>query len=88
MRRRSLGPLLAVAAVVAGGLVPVGLVFLAGALNHVWPETKGPTDVPAFALILLLYSLVTPWVFGRAIGHLPWGSVRSRPSRPHSRRTH
>jgi hypothetical protein len=76
VRRRSLALPLAIAAALAGGIVPVGLVFLAGALNHVWPDTKAPTDVPALTLILILYSLVTPWVLGRAIRLLPWGSVR------------
>lgn len=67
VRRSSLGLPLAVMALFAGALVPVGLVFAAGALNHVWPGTSGPTDVPALTLLLLLFSLVFPWALGRAI---------------------
>ncbi len=66
-RRLSLGLLLAVVALFAGALVPVGLVLFAGALNHVWPGTTGPTDVPALTLLLLLYSLVFPWALGLTI---------------------
>lgn len=67
VRRSSFGLRLAVMALFAGALVPVGLVFVAGALNHVWPGTTGPGDVPALTLLLLLYSLVFPWALGRAI---------------------
>src|SRR6202790_3232652 len=67
VRRSPVRTLLPVMALFAGALVPVGLVFFAGALNHVWPGTTGPTDVPALTLLLFLYSLVFPWTLGRAI---------------------
>jgi hypothetical protein len=67
IRRRSIGLLLALAALLAGALVPVGLVVLAGALNHVWPGTTGPTDAPVLTFLLLAYALVIPWTLGRAI---------------------
>jgi hypothetical protein len=70
VRRSVVGTLLPVMAFFAGALVPVGLVFFAGALNHVWPGTNGPTDAPALTLLLLLYSLVVPWGLGRATGSL------------------
>jgi hypothetical protein len=70
VRRSLVGTLLPVMALFAGALVPVGLVFLAGALNHVWPGTTGPTDAPALTLLLLLYSLVVPWGLGRAMRSL------------------
>jgi hypothetical protein len=67
VRRSSLGILMALMALSAGALVPVGLAFFAGALNHVWPGTSGPTDVPVLTLLLLLYSMVVPWALGRAM---------------------
>jgi hypothetical protein len=70
VRRSLVGTLLPVMAFFAGALVPVGLVFFAGALNHVWPGTTGPTDAPALTLLLLLYSLVVPWGLGRAMRRL------------------
>jgi hypothetical protein len=71
LRRCSLGIWLGLAAMLAGAVVPVGLVFVAGGLNHVWPGTTGPTDVPALTLVLLVYSLVSPWLLGRAMTRLP-----------------
>jgi hypothetical protein len=44
VRRSLAGTLLPVMALFAGTLVPVGLVFFAGALNYVWPGTTGPID--------------------------------------------
>jgi hypothetical protein len=70
VRRSLVGSLLPVMALFAGALVPVGLVFFAGALNHVWPGTNGPTDAPALTSLLLLYSLVVPWGLGRAMRSL------------------
>lgn len=52
IRCSPVGTLLPVMALFAGALVPVGLVFFAGALNHVWPGTTGPTDAPALTLLL------------------------------------
>ena len=36
-------------------------------LSRVWPETTGPADAPGMALLLALYSLGIPWLFGRLI---------------------
>jgi len=57
----------AAAVLAAGALVPVGLVLLAHQLNRIWPDTIGPTQVPAMAGILALYSLAVPWALGRLI---------------------
>jgi hypothetical protein len=70
VRRSLMGTLPPVIALFAGALVPVGLVFFAGALNHVWPGTTGPTDAPALTSLLLIYSLVVPWGLGRAMRSL------------------
>ena len=43
VRRSLVGTLLPVMALFAGAIVPVGLVLFAGALNHVWPGTTGPS---------------------------------------------
>ena len=59
----------AVAALAAGALVPVGLVLLAHQLNRIWPDTIGPTQVPAMAAVLALYSLGFPCALGRFIRH-------------------
>jgi hypothetical protein len=67
VRRSLVGTLLHVMALFAGALVPVGLVFFAGALNHAWPGTTGPTDAPALTLLLLLFLLVVPSGLGRAV---------------------
>jgi len=69
-RHRS-GSLPALGALLAGALVPVGLVILATALVRIWPGTTGPFDAPALTSILLAYSLVVPWTFGRIITFLP-----------------
>jgi hypothetical protein len=67
IRRRSIGFPLALAALLTGALVPVGLVLLAGGLNHVWPGTTGPTDAPVMTGLLFAYALVIPWTLGRLI---------------------
>jgi len=72
VRRHAFRLPLALTAFMAGALIPVGLVFLAHALNHVWPGTTGPLDQPLLTLMLLVYALVIPWVLGRAISRLPW----------------
>jgi len=51
----------------AGALVPVGLALFAHQLNRIWPDTIGPTQVPALGGLLALYSLGIPWVLGRLI---------------------
>ena len=71
MRRHAVAVPSAIRALVAGALIPVGLVLVAGALNHVWPGTTGPTDVPLFTLLLALYSIVMPLGLGRAMRRLP-----------------
>jgi hypothetical protein len=72
---RAPGLLIALSALIAGAVVPIGLLLFAGALNHVWPGTTGPLDRPLLTLLLLAYSLITPWSLGRAIARLPWVSV-------------
>jgi hypothetical protein len=66
-RRHRFRSLLALAALIAGALVPVGLVILAKALVRIWPGTTGPMDEPVLTLLLLAYSLVVPWTLGRII---------------------
>jgi hypothetical protein len=66
-RRHGLTSLLALGALMAGALVPVGLIILANALVRIWPGTSGPMDEPVLTLLLLAYSLVVPWTFGRII---------------------
>jgi hypothetical protein len=51
----------------AGALVPVGLALFAHQLNRIWPDTTGPTQVPALGGLLALYSLGIPWALGRLI---------------------
>ena len=58
---------LAVAALACGAIVPVGLVVVAHQLNRIWPDTTGPTQVPAMACLLRVYSLGVPWALGRLI---------------------
>ena len=72
VRRRAFRFPLALTTVIAGAFIPVGLLLLARALNHVWPGTAGPLDQPIMTLLLLAYALVIPWVLGRAINRLPW----------------
>jgi len=69
-RRHRLRPFLAFGALIAGALVPVGLVILASALVRIWPGTTGPMDEPVLTLLLLAYSLVAPWTLGRIITFL------------------
>jgi hypothetical protein len=57
----------AVTALAAGALVPVGLVVVAHQLNRIWPDTTGPTQVPAMGCLLSVYSLGVPWTLGRLI---------------------
>lgn len=57
----------AAAAIAAGALVPVGLVVFAHQLNRIWPDTTGPTEVPALTALLALYSLGVPWTLGRLL---------------------
>jgi hypothetical protein len=65
--RRQFGLRLALGALLAGAIVPVGLLTLATALVRIWPGTTGPMDEPVLTLILLAYSLVVPWTIGRII---------------------
>jgi hypothetical protein len=67
MYRHRFGALLALGALIAGALVPVGLVFLATALVRIWPGTTGPMDQPVLTLLLLAYSLAVPWALGRVV---------------------
>ncbi len=59
-RHRVLGLLLALSALTAGAVVPIGLVLLAGALNHVWPGTtaRSAASDSAAARLLAHHSLV------------------------------
>lgn len=59
----------AAAAFAAGALVPLGLVSLGHLLNALWSTTTRPADAPLMTLLLALYSLTVPWVFGRLIVH-------------------
>jgi uncharacterized membrane protein YozB (DUF420 family) len=80
--RHRFGLLLALGAVLAGALVPVGLITLATALVRIWPGTTGPMDEPVLTLILLAYSLVVPWTLGRIITFVPC-RLSSRDGRAH-----
>ena len=55
------------AAFIAGALVPIGLVSLGHLLNAVWPNTTRPANAPVMALLVAIYSLGVPWLFGRII---------------------
>jgi hypothetical protein len=57
----------AAAVLAAGALVPIGLALFAHQLNRIWPDTTGPTQVPALGGLLALYSLAIPWALGRLI---------------------
>jgi len=69
--RHRFTPFLALGALIAGALVPVGLVILATALVRIWSGTTGPMDEPVLTLLLLAYSLVVPWTLGRIITFKP-----------------
>jgi hypothetical protein len=64
------GARLALGALFAGALVPVGLMILARYLIRTWPGTTGPLDEPALTLLLVAYSLIAPWVLGKIIALL------------------
>jgi len=69
--RHPFTPLLALSALIAGALVPVGLVILATELVRIWPGTTGPMDQPVLTLLLIAYSLLVPWTLGRIITFVP-----------------
>jgi hypothetical protein len=69
--RHRFGPRLALGALIAGALVPVGLMIVARAMIRIWPGTTGPMDEPVLTLLLLAYSAVAPWALGRMMTLLP-----------------
>jgi hypothetical protein len=75
-RVRSVRPVLAVCALIMGALIPIGLILVGGALNQIWPGTTGPTDKPQLTFILVAYSLLCPWLSGRALAHFPEATCR------------